>query len=69
MGHTPDLTISPDQWRRVQLRFSDFIPTWRGRTIDDAPLLALHNLRSVSLFVSERQVGAFSLKTENWALF
>ena len=58
-----------EQWGRVQLLFKDFIPTWRGRSINDAPPLDLHNLRSVSLFVSERQAGTFSLKTESWVLF
>lgn len=58
-----------EQWGLVQLPFSDFIPTWRGRTINDAPPLDLNNLQSVSLFVSERQAGSFSLKTQSWFLF
>lgn len=62
---TPDT----DQWRRIQLPFSDFIPTWRGRTVTDAEPLNLSNLASLSLFVSGRQAGEFELRMQDWVLF
>ncbi|TVP53371.1 MAG: CIA30 family protein [Halomonadaceae bacterium] len=62
---TPDT----DQWSRVEIPFRDFIPTWRGRTVMDAEPLDTGNLASVSVFVSERQVGAFHLKMKNWVLY
>ncbi|AHI27927.1 CIA30 family protein [Marinobacter similis] len=62
---TPDV----DQWCRIQLPFSDFVPTWRGRTVTDAEPLDIRQLASVSLFVSGRQVGEFHLRMQDWALF
>ena len=62
-------TPGSDQWCRAQLAFSDFKPTWRGRAVTDAEPLDIHNLMSVSLFVSGRQVGPFRLEMQDWVLF
>ncbi len=64
-------SFKPDtkQWSRIQLPFSDFIPTWRGKTVTDAEPLDISHLASVSLFVSGRQAGEFQLEMQNWVLF
>ncbi|QSP94331.1 CIA30 family protein [Marinobacter salinisoli] len=62
---TPDM----EDWSRIRLPFSEFIPTWRGKTVTDAEPLNLAHLASVSLFVSGRQVGAFQLRMQDWVLF
>lgn len=62
---TPD----SEHWSRIQLPFSDFIPTWRGQTVKDAESLSTGHLASVSLFVSGRQAGEFHLIMQNWVLF
>jgi len=61
---TPD----KEDWSRIRVPFSDFIPTWRGKTVTDAEPLDLEHLASVSLFVSGRQVGEFQLKMQDWRL-
>lgn len=64
-------SFTPDtnQWRRIQLPFRDFIPTWRGRTVTGAEPLNIRHLASVSLFVSGRQAGEFELRMQDWVLF
>lgn len=62
-------TPGTEQWSRIQLPFSDFIPTWRGQTVADAEPLDLRHLASVSLFVSGGQAGEFHLRMQNWVLF
>ncbi|NMT63513.1 CIA30 family protein [Marinobacter orientalis] len=62
---TPDT----DHWSRIQLAFSDFLPTWRGKSVPDAEPLNIRHLASVSLFVSGRQVGEFHLRMQDWVLF
>lgn len=62
---TPDT----EHWSRIQLPFSDFIPTWRGKTVTDAGPLDTENLASVSLFVSGRQAGGFNLTMQDWVMF
>lgn len=61
---TPDT----EDWSRVQLPFSEFIPTWRGKTLTDEAPLDFAHLTSVSLFVSGRQVGEFRLRMQDWRL-
>ena len=62
-------TPGTEEWSRIRLPFSEFIPTWRGKTLTDEVALNLSNLASVSLFVSGRQVGEFQLKMQDWALY
>jgi hypothetical protein len=64
-GFTPDM----EDWSRIRLPFSEFIPTWRGKTLTDVEPLDIRRLASVSLFVSGRQVGEFQLKMQDWVLF
>lgn len=62
---TPDT----EDWSRIRLPFSDFIPTWRGKTVTDAEPLKTSLLASVSLFVSGQQAGAFELRMQAWILY
>lgn len=62
-------TPATEDWSRIRLPFSDFIPTWRGKTVADAGPLDTRNLASVSLFVSGRQAGEFKLIMQDWLLF
>lgn len=62
-------TPGTEEWSRIRLPFSEFIPTWRGKTLTDEVALNLSHLASVSLFVSGRQVGEFQLKMQDWALY
>ncbi|AOY87807.1 CIA30 family protein [Marinobacter salinus] len=61
---TPD----KEDWSRIRLPFSEFIPTWRGKTVSDTEPMNLAHLASVSLFVSGRQVGEFQLRMQDWRL-
>lgn len=62
-------TPPTDKWARIRLPFSDFIPTWRGKTVADAGPLDAAQIASLSLFVSGRQAGDFWLKLEDWLLY
>ncbi|WP_036198065.1 CIA30 family protein [Marinobacter sp. HL-58] len=62
---TPDT----EDWSRIRLPFSNFIPTWRGKTVTDAEPLKTGLLASVSLFVSGRQAGEFELRMQDWVLY
>ena len=62
-------TPATEDWSRIRLPFSDFIPTWRGKTVADAGPLDSRSLASVSMFVSGRQAGEFKLMMQDWRLF
>ncbi|MCR8915661.1 CIA30 family protein [Marinobacter panjinensis] len=59
-------TPETGKWTRIRLPFSDFVPTWRGRTVPEAEPLKTSQLASVSLFVSGRQAGEFELSMQDW---
>lgn len=62
-------TQDTEDWSRIRLPFSEFMPTWRGKTVVDAEPLKTNYLVSLSLFVSGRQAGEFQLRMQDWVLF
>lgn len=50
-----------DRWTRVELPFSDFHATFRGRSVPGAPPLDPHRIVQVGLMVADRQGGPFRL--------
>jgi NADH dehydrogenase [ubiquinone] 1 alpha subcomplex assembly factor 1 len=61
-------TPPTEEWGHIRLLFSDFIPTWRGKTVTGAGPLDVNHMASLSLFVSGRQAGEFSLRMGDWRL-
>jgi len=51
----------PGVWTTCCLASADFLPTWRGRTLPDAPLLDTDQVRQIGLMVADRQGGDFEL--------
>lgn len=49
-------------WAEHVFTARDFFPVYRGRSVWDAPPLALAAVRNVGLLVSDRQVGPFRLE-------
>lgn len=52
------------EWQTIELRFSDFVPTFRGRVLRDAQPLDLSRVSSVGLMISDKQSGPFRLEVE-----
>ena len=50
------------QWETIDIPFSAFEPTYRGRTVADAPVLDLSNVNSLGLMISDKQTGPFVLE-------
>jgi hypothetical protein len=44
------------------LPFSEFVPTFRGRTVPGAPPLDLSRVVTVGLMISDKQAGPFRLE-------
>ena len=55
-------------WIRQALALADFLPTWRGRTVPDAPTLRGATIEQVGLMIADRQFGEFELAIQGvWA--
>jgi len=48
-------------WTSCRLVSADFLPTWRGRSVPDAPPLDTARVRQIGLMIADRQEGSFSL--------
>ena len=49
-------------WEEHWLAFSDFVPTFRGRVLTDAPPLNPAQVSSVGFLISDQQAGPFRLE-------
>lgn len=50
------------EWTLVRLAAADFVPTWRGRIVDNAAVLTPSQVRQIGLLIADRQAGAFRLE-------
>jgi NADH dehydrogenase [ubiquinone] 1 alpha subcomplex assembly factor 1 len=56
------------QWSHCRLASADFLPTWRGKPVPDAPPLDTEGLRQVGLMIADRQEGPFTLALRSIAV-
>jgi NADH dehydrogenase [ubiquinone] 1 alpha subcomplex assembly factor 1 len=52
----------PGEWVVVRLAAGDFLPTWRGRIVDNAPPLDPARTQQLGLLIADRQAGGFRLE-------
>lgn len=62
--------FKPDnkEWKEFKIPFKDFIPTFRGRTIPDQPLLESKNIKQIGILIADKQFGEFGLNID-WIKF
>lgn len=75
IGYTLSFDTKQDEWQTVHLPFSQFVPTFRGKTKSDAPALNASNVTSLQLMLSKFEydgalnpcfkTGAFSLPVQS----
>ena len=52
----------PGEWEEHRLSFTDFVPTYHGRVLTDAPPLNPAKVNSVGFLISDKQAGPFRLE-------
>lgn len=50
-----------DKWQEVKIPFKDFIPTYRGRILQNKPQLESKNISQVGILIADKQFGEFSI--------
>lgn len=55
-------TTRRDEWTEHWLALKDFVPTFRGRVLVDAPALDPARVVSVGFLISDKQAGPFQLE-------
>lgn len=54
-------------WTICRLASADFLPSWRGRPVPDAPPLDTNRVRQIGLMIADRQAGPFALAVRSMA--
>lgn len=52
----------PPDWTRILLPLAEFLPTWRGRPVPDAPPLDPARLQQIGFLIADRQQGRFRME-------
>lgn len=55
-------------WTTCRLPRADFLPTWRGRPVPDAPPLDTSCVRQIGLMIGDKQAGLFELAIRSIAM-
>ena len=51
-------------WNEIKLPFKEFLPTYRGRVLNNYPILDPNNIRQFGLMISDKQTGTFNLAVD-----
>ena len=54
-------------WTTCRLARADFLPSWRGKSVPDAPPLDNSWVRQIGLMIADRQEGPFALAVRSMA--
>jgi monofunctional biosynthetic peptidoglycan transglycosylase len=54
----------PEKWIIVDLLFKEFVPTYHGRLVPDAPVLNPNNIRQIGFLIADKQAGPFRLEID-----
>jgi len=55
----------PGKWTEIELPFKQFLPTFRGKIIEDARSLEAKDIRQLGFLISDKEEGPFSLIIDN----
>jgi monofunctional biosynthetic peptidoglycan transglycosylase len=64
IGYRSHFTTKVDTWITVRVPFSEFVPTFRGRVLTDAPPLAPDQIRQIGFLIADKQEGSFRLEID-----
>jgi len=61
IAYKVEFDAQANNWNTLIYNESDFIPTYRGTTIHDAPSLKLADVKQISILIADKQLPAFRL--------
>jgi len=61
VSYKMDFTTKIAEWEEITLSLPDFIPTWRGRQLQNIPAINATKITQIGFLISDKQAGPFSL--------
>jgi NADH dehydrogenase [ubiquinone] 1 alpha subcomplex assembly factor 1 len=63
-SHQMTFETIKDEWLSIELPFSNFFATYRGRTISDHPQIDASRILTMAFFIADKQAGDFLLEID-----
>jgi hypothetical protein len=64
VAYACNFSTKKDEWTEHEFAPADFIPTFRGRILQNVTPLTETKIRQIGFLISEKQTGNFSLKID-----
>lgn len=64
IAYQADFETSAGEWKTVEIPFSSFEATFRGRTLDDVPALNTAEICQLGFMIADKQEGPFRFEIE-----
>ena len=58
-----------DTWEIVRIPFREFVPTFRGRLLNNAPPLDNRSIKTFGFLIADKQEGPFTLEIQSIAAY
>jgi len=65
VAYKNDFSTEGNVWEEIILPLADFIPTWRGRQLQNVPPITSTKISQIGFLISDKQKGAFSLLVDS----
>ncbi|MEQ8705521.1 MAG: CIA30 family protein [Phaeodactylibacter sp.] len=64
VAYRAGFTAEKGDWQSVELPWSAFQPTFRGRLLNDVPPITADDIREIGFLIANKQTGAFELEID-----
>lgn len=61
VAYVATFSSDSDTWQTKQFTEQDFVPQFRGRIVNNAPLLLFSDVRQIGFMLADKQPGSFQL--------
>ncbi len=65
VAYKNDFATKGGEWEEIILSLIDFIPTWRGRQLQNVSAITPTKISQIGFLISDKQKGAFSLLVDS----
>lgn len=65
VAYKNDFATQVDKWEEIILSLADFIPTWRGRQLQNIAAITPTKISQIGFLISDKQKGVFSLLVDS----
>ena len=57
-------TTQPDTWVNIRVPFSEFVPVFRGRILEDVSSVSPDQIQQIGFLIADKQAGKFRLEID-----